>query len=57
MQIGMFDGTEIPISKIGKIVCVNKQKLKKCIRCGEYVEETDNNGYCDICHEDMFGKR
>lgn len=30
-------------------------EAKQCLRCGEFVLETDNLGYCDLCHDEMCG--
>lgn len=34
----------------------NINDAKKCSRCGEWVPETDVDGWCAVCHEDMYGE-
>ena len=34
----------------------NFDDAKRCDRCDEWVVET-NDGLCDVCYEDMYGKQ
>ena len=51
-------GMGYAVEEIGVCPCCGSTEIcqaVKCMFCGEWVEETDSEGLCKFCHDDIYG--